>query len=422
MDAPSKVSPLKWPTLLAGTALGCEVLAWAWTTRLIGGAELTGLLWLAGTGLLALLISLVWMWRVLRRMRHSLRRAQTAALKVTKHQQAMQLAQQEATRARQLLAASLDALDVGIEIYDEHDRLVMYNQRSSQMLAGFQRREDIGKTFESLVRANAWRGLIMTAIGREEEWVQQRLHIRGRHTAPLLEQLANGQWINTYETRTADGHLVCTHVDVTEQVHREQDLEASNNRLARQSITDDLTGLGNRRCFDQTLATEWQRGARSGTPLSLLMVDIDHFKRYNDHFGHPAGDEALRRVARALGACVRRAGELVARYGGEEFVLLLPGADQNHALVTAQQCMDSMQREAIAHGDPDPTPFLTCSIGVATVLPDAEREPMTLVNAADAAMYRAKSNGRARFEIAGQADWEIGEDTPRTRPTPLAPA
>ena len=419
MDAPSKVSPLKWPTLLAGAALGCEVLAWAWTTRLIGGSELTGLLWLAGTGLLALLVSLVWMWRVMRRMRHTLRRAQTAALKVTKHQQAMQLAQEEAARARQLLAASLDALDVGIEIYDEHDRLLMFNQRSSQMLDGLQRRDDIGKTFESLVRVNAWRGLIVSAIGREEEWLQQRLHVRGRHTAPLLEQLSSGQWINTYETRTADGHLVCTHVDVTEQVHREQNLEASNNRLARQSITDELTGLGNRRCFDQTLATEWQRAARSGAPVSLLMVDIDHFKRYNDHFGHPAGDEALRRVAHALGACVRRAGELVARYGGEEFVLLLPGADQNHALVTAQQCMDSMQREAIAHGDPEPTPFLTCSIGVATVLPDAEREPKTLVNAADVAMYRAKSNGRARVEIAEQADWDLGENTPRTRPTPL---
>ncbi|MBK9573943.1 MAG: diguanylate cyclase [Rhodoferax sp.] len=239
------------------------------------------------------------------------------------------------------------------------------------------------------MRANVARGLITAAIGHEEEWVQQRLRQRGKHTAPLLQQITSGQWIHTYEKYTTDGHLVCTHVDVTEQVHREQDLEASNHRLARQSITDELTGLGNRRCFDQTLETEWQRAARGGTPLSLLMVDIDHFKRYNDHFG------------------------------GEEFVLLLPGANEAHALVTAQQCMESLQREAIAHGEPAPTAFLTCSIGVATVQPDAEREPAALVNAADAAMYRAKSNGRARFEIAGQADWEIGDDTPRTRPTPL---
>lgn len=419
MDAPSKLSPLTWPAVLATAALGCEVIAWAWAIRLTGGADLTGLLWLAGTGLVALVGSMVWMWWHLRRMRRTLRRAQTTALKVTKHQQAMQAAQLEAARARQLLASSLDVLDVGVEIYDEHDRLVMFNQRSSHMLTGFQRHNDIGKTFEVLVRANVARGLIAAAIGHEEEWVQQRLHVRGKHTAPLLQQITSGQWIHTYEKHTADGHLVCTHVDVTEQVHREQDLEASNNRLARQSITDELTGLGNRRCFDQTLETEWQRAARSGTPLSLLMVDIDHFKRYNDHFGHPAGDEALRRIARALGACVRRAGELVARYGGEEFVLLLPGANEAHALVTAQQCMEGLEREAIAHGEPTPTAFLTCSIGVATVQPDAEREPAALVNAADAAMYRAKSNGRARFEIAGKADWEIGDDTPRTRPTPL---
>ncbi|MBK6294085.1 MAG: diguanylate cyclase [Rhodoferax sp.] len=419
MDAPSKTSPLLWPTVLASAALGCEAIAWAWVIRVSGGSDLTGLLWLAGAGLVALVASVVWMgWR-LRRMRHALRRAQTTALKVTKHQHAMQRAEQEAARARQLLTTCLDVLDVGIEIYDERDRLLMFNQRSSHMLTGFQRHDDIGKSFETLVRANVARGLISAAIGHEEEWVQQRLRQRGKHTAPLLQQISSGQWIHTYEKYTTDGHLVCTHVDVTEQVLREQDLEASNHRLARQSITDELTGLGNRRCFDQTLETEWQRGARMGTPVSLLMVDIDHFKRYNDRFGHPAGDEALRRIAKALGACVRRAGELVARYGGEEFVLLLPGANEAHALVTAQQCMHSLQQEAIDRGESAPAEFLTCSIGVATVQPDAEREASALINAADVAMYRAKTNGRARFEVADKADWEIGDDTPRTRPTPL---
>lgn len=420
MDAPNKVSPLTWPALLAAVAVGCEIIAWAWAVRLIGAPpELTGLLWLAASGLVALIGSMLWLWRYIRSTRHALRKAQSVALKAAKHHEAMQTAQQEAARARQLLASSLDALDIGIEIYDERDRLVMFNHRINLMLAGFQRPDDIGKTFETLIRINLSKGLIATAKGREEEWLAQRLSMRGKHTAPLLQQLSSGQWINTYETRTADGYLVCAHVDVTEQVRKEQNLEASNDRLARQSITDELTGIGNRRCFDRTLATEWQRAARSGSPLSLLMVDIDHFKRYNDHYGHPAGDEALRRVARALGTCVRRAGELLARYGGEEFVMLLPGADPAHALVTAQQCMESMKHEAIAHNGSAPTAFLTCSIGVATIYPDTEHTADTLVNAADAAMYRAKSNGRARFEIAGQADWEIEDDTPRTRPVPL---
>ncbi|MBK9573942.1 MAG: hypothetical protein IPO43_15015 [Rhodoferax sp.] len=147
MDATSKLSPLTWPAVLATAALACEVMAWAWAIRLTGGADLTGLLWLAGAGLGALVASMVWMWWHLRRMRHTLRRAQTAALKVTKHQLAMQAAEQEAARARQLLASSLDVLDVGVEIYDERDRLLMFNQRSSHMLTGFQRHDDIGKTF-----------------------------------------------------------------------------------------------------------------------------------------------------------------------------------------------------------------------------------------------------------------------------------
>lgn len=421
MDAPGKVSPLAWPALLAGVAVGCEVLAWAWAVRLLGGSpDLTGLLWLAGSGLVALLTSVLWLWRHLRSTRHALRKAHAIALKAAKHQQATQSAQQDAARARQLLASSLDALDIAIEIYDEHDRLVMFNHRINLMLAGFQRPDDIGKTFEELVRINLAKGLIASAKGREADWLKQRLSMRGKHTAPLLQQLSSGQWIHTYETRTPDGYLVCAHVDVTEQVRREQNLEASNDRLARQSITDELTGIGNRRSFDQTLAIEWQRAARSGNPLSLLMVDIDHFKRYNDRYGHPAGDEALRRVAHALGTCVRRAGELVARYGGEEFVMLLPGADPSHARVTAEQCMERMKFEAIVHADSPPDQTLSCSIGVATVYPSADHSSDTLVNAADAAMYRAKSNGRARFEIADRADWEIEDDTPRTRPAPLS--
>ena len=196
-------------------------------------------------------------------------------------------------------------------------------------------------------------------------------------------------------------------------------LKRQTDTFKRLVFIDGLTGTFNRRYFDTQLTSEFARAARSRSSLGLILVDVDHFKLFNDHYGHQAGDDCLRAVARALRHTLWRPGDAVARYGGEEFVLLLPGADQNHALVTAQQCMDSMQREAIAHGDPEPTPFLTCSIGVATVLPDAEREPKTLVNAADVAMYRAKSNGRARVEIAEQADWDLGENTPRTRPTPL---
>ncbi|MHB8951023.1 MAG: diguanylate cyclase, partial [Rhodoferax sp.] len=145
-----------------------------------------------------------------------------------------------------------------------------------------------------------------------------------------------------------------------------------------------------------------------------------HFKNYNDNYGHLAGDECLRRVASVLSRCVRRAGELVARYGGEEFVLLLPGADREHACEVAQMCLDLMREESVAHAASPTAAQLTLSIGVACALPDAMMDdPTSLVNAADAAMYRAKSSGRAHFEVAGQSDWEIDKDTPRTQPSSL---
>jgi diguanylate cyclase (GGDEF)-like protein len=197
------------------------------------------------------------------------------------------------------------------------------------------------------------------------------------------------------------------------------ELETANRRLTRQSTMDELTGLANRRHFDDALNTEWLRADRARLTLSLLMVDIDHFKNYNDHYGHVAGDKCLRSVANILERCVRRAGELVSRYGGEEFVILLPGADLAHAHETAQNCLALMQQESLPHAASSAANYVTISIGVASVLPDATVDPFTLVNAADAAMYRAKTTGRAHYEVADQADWDIDPDTPRTRPGAL---
>jgi diguanylate cyclase (GGDEF)-like protein len=257
------------------------------------------------------------------------------------------------------------------------------------------------------------------AIGFEDQWLAQRLATRGTRKEPQLTELAGQKWVKTCETRTRDGYLVASWVDVTELVLKGKMLEASNLRLLHQSSRDELTGLANRRCFDRSLGTEWQRAARIATPLSLLMVDIDHFKQYNDNYGHVAGDECLRRVADVLDHCVRRAGEMVARYGGEEFVMLLPGADMDHACETAQQCLEMMQQEAIPHAASASGSRVSFSIGVACLLPDATMAPTAIINAADTAMYRAKSDGRACFKVADQADWNIDKDTPRTRPIAL---
>ena len=315
-------------------------------------------------------------------------------------------------QAGAVLASSLDALDVGLEVWDDDDRLVLYNQKINQLHPGFHVPDSIGQRFETLLRSHLERRLITAAIGREAEWLAQRLANRGAHSQPLLQEFAGNRWFNIYESRTANGFLVAARADVTDLVVKGKFLEASNQYLAQQSATDELTGLANRRRFDEALASEWLRAARSMNPLSLLMLDVDYFKRYNDHYGHLAGDECLRRVALALGHCVRRAGELVARYGGEEFVMLLPGADEAQACETAQMCLDRMQSELLPHADSPASRWVSFSIGVATLTPDAARPANTLVNAADVAMYRAKSDGRARYRLAGQADWALNQDLP----------
>jgi diguanylate cyclase (GGDEF)-like protein len=325
----------------------------------------------------------------------------------------------ESSQFARLLASSLDTLDVGLEIWDDQDRLVLYNKKINRMRPDFHTPEHIGQTYEALMRANLNEQIIIEAIGHEEEWLTQRLTTRAMRSEPVLQELAGNQWIHLYETRTPEGCLVTAWVDVTPLVHKEKRLEASNHQLVEQSATDALTGLANRRRFDEALVTEWLRAARSGTPISLLMVDIDHFKRYNDHYGHLAGDECLRRVAADLGQCVRRAGELVARYGGEEFVMLLPGADMAHACETAQKCLDRMREDALPHAASPTCTQVTLSIGVACVQPDATLNASLMLNAADAAMYHAKSSGRAKYVIADQDDWHIEADTPRTGLAPL---
>ncbi len=160
--------------------------------------------------------------------------------------------------------------------------------------------------------------------------------------------------------------------------------------------TDALTGIANRRRFDAALAREWRRMARVRMPLSLLMIDVDHFKAFNDHCGHQRGDECLRQVARILVNAVGRPGDLVARYGGEEFVCLLPAIDEAGARAVAERLLRAVRGAAIAHPRSPLGPRLTISIGVATTAEFAG-SPDALVALADRLLYAAKDAGRDRF-------------------------
>lgn len=177
-------------------------------------------------------------------------------------------------------------------------------------------------------------------------------------------------------------------------------LEAANLSLTELSITDSLTGLGNRRHFDEVLRTEWERARRGDKPLALLLIDIDCFKDYNDCYGHQAGDDCLVKVAAALHANLRRAGDLAARYGGEEFVVVAVNADLEQARQLAQAICHAVAAQALAHVR-SPHGRVTVSIGVAALVPsvDAQSEPAALIRRADAALYRAKEGGRNKVEV-----------------------
>ena len=171
-------------------------------------------------------------------------------------------------------------------------------------------------------------------------------------------------------------------------------LKAQEDFLRSLVFIDGLTGVANRRRFDEALLSEWRQCQRAGTPLALLMIDIDHFKRYNDHYGHPTGDACLQQVAAVLKAAMQRACDLVARYGGEEFVCLLPGCDQAPALAKAQALQAALAAQGIAHEASPTAAWVTLSIGVAVAQPQAGGSPAALVAAADAALYSAKHRGR----------------------------
>lgn len=185
-------------------------------------------------------------------------------------------------------------------------------------------------------------------------------------------------------------------------------LETTNQRLKRLVAIDALTGIANRRHFDRSLDRELRRARRDAHPLSLIFLDLDEFKRYNDTYGHSRGDDVLRTVAQTLDETFRRGGDFVARYGGEEFAVVLPGVDARRAALYAERLRRRVWRLAIPYGASATTDRVTISGGVATVSPPLIATPDQILRAADKALYRAKCLGRNQIASAAV---EIAEAT-----------
>jgi diguanylate cyclase (GGDEF)-like protein/PAS domain S-box-containing protein len=195
---------------------------------------------------------------------------------------------------------------------------------------------------------------------------------------------------------TLDGTpgIVTQFKDITDRKQAEAALAKANIALARMARLDSLTQLPNRRSFDETIDQEWRRLAREKQDLALVLCDIDCFKQYNDTYGHQAGDECLRQVAKALGDCTQRAGDLACRYGGEEFIFLLPNTHLEGATRFAERVRQAVEALALPHGTSRAASVVTLSLGVAAQIPCPDRLPDVLLKAADDALYQAKESGR----------------------------
>ncbi len=300
----------------------------------------------------------------------------------------------------------LDHLEIGIMVLNHDQKILLWNrwmERHSGLPAASVLGKMPGQFFPELAGSRL-EGAIGCAL-------EHRL-------ASLLSPGLNAPVLRLYhrpEHRHTDQRLPqLTHVipipgtpkrclvqiqDVTASTRRETLLRTQSARLRDSTYRDALTGVGNRRKFNETIAAEFRRAIRNKSPLGLLMIDIDHFKRYNDTHGHPAGDACIKKVSNALMETLRDSGDLVARYGGEEFAVILPET----TLEAARLVGERLRAQVESCTQQDPLGQVTVSVGVASLQPHIGTDLSQLIAAADSALYCAKSLGRNRVQTSDDA-------------------
>ena len=301
---------------------------------------------------------------------------------------------QERSRAR--LDDALKSMADALAVYDRENRLVLCNERYRSMFPRTAALRVPGTSLADVLRASLETGDIAEVFSSDRDaWISDMLADRqSSRQHDLL--LGDGRTVSCRISPGSDGTSVVVLSDVTEARKAERQLSELNRQLAHLARTDGLTGLANRRVFDETLATEVRRSARTESPLSLLMIDIDRFKAFNDAHGHLAGDQCLRRVGPAIRAAVNRPGDLVARYGGEEFAVILADTDEPGAWKVAQRIHNHVRALRVGEHVAGPE-TVTVSIGVATAKGAGDEvAPDALVQSADKGLYRAKAEGRNR--------------------------
>jgi len=298
----------------------------------------------------------------------------------------------ELIRIRKAVENARDA----IIIMDPHGNISYWNP-AADALFGYQAQEVLGKNLHNLLAPARYHEAFLSEFGTFKKTGE------GSLVGNILELKAIRKGGVEFPVELSisaielgnQSHAVGILRDITDRKEMEK-------QLRRLSYQDGLTGIANRRHFDEVLEKEWQRMKRDAKPLSLIMCDIDFFKNYNDTYGHQQGDNSLKQVASRLKECLKRPGDLVARYGGEEFVVVLPNTDTEGAFGLAEKMRLAIESLEITHSKSQISKRLTISLGVAAITPTSKILPADLISAADQALYGAKKTGRNRVHLFDQ--------------------
>jgi len=310
--------------------------------------------------------------------------------------------EQELELARAQLEGAMSGMADALIAFDKDANIVFCNEQYRRL---FPLTADVrvpGMNLRQVLRVAHERGeQADMAPGKVEAWIENA--VAGlRDESDREIHLADGRWLHSRVRALSDGTSLSVISDVSSIKRAEEALSEVNKHLKLLAATDGLTGLKNRRTFDEVLAKEFSRSSRHHHPLSVLMVDVDFFKSFNDTYGHQAGDDALRAVARALREVARRPADIVARYGGEEFAVVLPDTDTDGATAVAEVLCEAVRNLRIPNGR-GPRGVVTVSVGIATASrTNLLAAPDDLVRQADAALYLAKGQGRDGVQAYGE--------------------
>ena len=316
-----------------------------------------------------------------------------------------------------LLSSVIKAVRTGIIVFDQDQRIVLWN-RWIEFHSRLKEESVLGKTFAEvfpdMVNSRTHIALREALANSLASLISQTLH---KAPFPLYINAANPDkgvlmqqavHVMPLDVAGQPRHCLVQISDVSTAVARERKLREMAQELQSQTFVDGLTGIANRRRFDLHLEDEFRRAKRNASPLSLIMIDVDCFKNYNDNYGHQQGDECLTRIANALSSVLHRSRDLLARYGGEEFSVVLPETTAEGAERVAESMRTVVEALALEHAYSHAAPHVTVSLGVSTLVPEHSSQTSHLIHTADRALYQAKHAGRNRVVVFSEPNKKTG--------------